>query len=176
MTVRLTIHTLFIAILVATPIALTTANAQQPANVPSWSELSLDEESQRREVPVRYALWTTEVLKQPADGYTLLSITAPFAAIPGLVPDARSSPNSVRPREGHPATLASRGTPLRGSQGRGLWPLGSRLRGNERTEVSVVKPAGEARAASPAASIRARASAPRRAGPRSSRLPRCRGS
>jgi tripartite-type tricarboxylate transporter receptor subunit TctC len=32
---------------------------------------------------------TTEVLKQPADGYTLLSITAPFAAIPGLVPDAK---------------------------------------------------------------------------------------
>jgi tripartite-type tricarboxylate transporter receptor subunit TctC len=31
----------------------------------------------------------TEVLKQPADGYTLLSITAPFAAIPGLVPDAK---------------------------------------------------------------------------------------
>jgi tripartite-type tricarboxylate transporter receptor subunit TctC len=31
----------------------------------------------------------TEVLKQPADGHTLLSVTAPFAAIPGLVPDAR---------------------------------------------------------------------------------------
>jgi len=31
----------------------------------------------------------TEVLKQPADGYTLLSITAPFAAVPGLVPDAK---------------------------------------------------------------------------------------
>jgi tripartite-type tricarboxylate transporter receptor subunit TctC len=31
----------------------------------------------------------TEVLKQPADGYTLLSVTAPFAAIPGLVPDAK---------------------------------------------------------------------------------------
>jgi len=31
----------------------------------------------------------TEVLKQPADGLTLLSITAPFAAIPGLVPDAK---------------------------------------------------------------------------------------
>jgi tripartite-type tricarboxylate transporter receptor subunit TctC len=31
----------------------------------------------------------TEVLKQPADGHTLLSITAPFAAIPGLVPDAK---------------------------------------------------------------------------------------
>jgi tripartite-type tricarboxylate transporter receptor subunit TctC len=30
----------------------------------------------------------TEVLKQPADGYTLLSITAPFAAVPALVPDA----------------------------------------------------------------------------------------
>jgi tripartite-type tricarboxylate transporter receptor subunit TctC len=30
-----------------------------------------------------------EVLKQPADGHTLLSITAPFAAIPGLVPDAK---------------------------------------------------------------------------------------
>jgi tripartite-type tricarboxylate transporter receptor subunit TctC len=32
---------------------------------------------------------TTEVLKHPADGLTLLSITAPFAAIPGLVPDAK---------------------------------------------------------------------------------------
>jgi tripartite-type tricarboxylate transporter receptor subunit TctC len=31
----------------------------------------------------------TEVLKQPADGLTLLSVTAPFAAIPGLVPDAK---------------------------------------------------------------------------------------
>jgi tripartite-type tricarboxylate transporter receptor subunit TctC len=31
----------------------------------------------------------TEVLKHPADGLTLLSITAPFAAIPGLVPDAK---------------------------------------------------------------------------------------
>jgi tripartite-type tricarboxylate transporter receptor subunit TctC len=31
----------------------------------------------------------TEVLKQPADGHTLLSVTAPFAAIPGLVPDAK---------------------------------------------------------------------------------------
>jgi tripartite-type tricarboxylate transporter receptor subunit TctC len=31
----------------------------------------------------------TEVLRQPADGYTLLSVTAPFAAIPGLVPDAK---------------------------------------------------------------------------------------
>src|SRR5215468_6018564 len=30
-----------------------------------------------------------EVLNHPADGHTLLSITAPFAAIPGLVPDAR---------------------------------------------------------------------------------------
>jgi len=30
-----------------------------------------------------------EVLKQPADGHTLLAITAPFAAIPGLVPDAK---------------------------------------------------------------------------------------
>src|SRR5215470_9397207 len=30
-----------------------------------------------------------EVLKQPADGHTLLSVTAPFAAIPGLVPDAK---------------------------------------------------------------------------------------
>ena len=29
-----------------------------------------------------------EVLKQPADGYTLLSITAPFAASPALVPNA----------------------------------------------------------------------------------------
>ena len=31
----------------------------------------------------------TEVLKQPADGHTLLSITAPFAAVPALVPDAK---------------------------------------------------------------------------------------
>ena len=31
----------------------------------------------------------TEVLKQPADGHTLLSITAPFAAVPALFPDAR---------------------------------------------------------------------------------------
>ena len=31
----------------------------------------------------------TEVLKQPADGYTLLSITAPFAAVPALVPNAK---------------------------------------------------------------------------------------
>jgi tripartite-type tricarboxylate transporter receptor subunit TctC len=31
----------------------------------------------------------TEVLKQPADGYTLFSITAPFAAVPALFPDAR---------------------------------------------------------------------------------------
>ena len=31
----------------------------------------------------------TEVLRQPADGYTLLSITAPFAAVPALVPDAK---------------------------------------------------------------------------------------
>jgi tripartite-type tricarboxylate transporter receptor subunit TctC len=30
-----------------------------------------------------------EVLKQPGDGHTLLSVTAPFAAIPGLVPDAK---------------------------------------------------------------------------------------
>src|SRR5262249_22253273 len=30
-----------------------------------------------------------EVLRQPADGHTLLSVTAPFAAIPGLVPDAK---------------------------------------------------------------------------------------
>jgi tripartite-type tricarboxylate transporter receptor subunit TctC len=31
----------------------------------------------------------TEVLKQPADGHTLFSITAPFAAVPALFPDAR---------------------------------------------------------------------------------------
>lgn len=31
----------------------------------------------------------TEALKQPADGHTLLSITAPFAAMPALVPDAK---------------------------------------------------------------------------------------
>jgi tripartite-type tricarboxylate transporter receptor subunit TctC len=30
-----------------------------------------------------------EVLKQAADGHTLLSITAPFAAVPALVPDAK---------------------------------------------------------------------------------------
>jgi tripartite-type tricarboxylate transporter receptor subunit TctC len=30
-----------------------------------------------------------EVLKQPPEGYTLLSVTAPFAAIPALVPDAK---------------------------------------------------------------------------------------
>jgi hypothetical protein len=30
-----------------------------------------------------------EVLKQPADGHALLSVTAPFAAIPGLLPDAK---------------------------------------------------------------------------------------
>jgi len=33
---------------------------------------------------------TNEVLRQPADGHTLLSITAPFAAAPALVPDASS--------------------------------------------------------------------------------------
>jgi tripartite-type tricarboxylate transporter receptor subunit TctC len=32
-----------------------------------------------------------EVLKQPADGHTLFSITAPFAAVPALVPDAKFS-------------------------------------------------------------------------------------
>jgi tripartite-type tricarboxylate transporter receptor subunit TctC len=32
---------------------------------------------------------TSEVLKQPADGHTLFSITAPFAAVPALVPDAK---------------------------------------------------------------------------------------
>jgi tripartite-type tricarboxylate transporter receptor subunit TctC len=31
----------------------------------------------------------TEVLKQPADGHTLFSITAPFAAVPALFPDGR---------------------------------------------------------------------------------------
>ena len=31
---------------------------------------------------------TSEVLRQPADGHTVLSITAPFAAAPALVPDA----------------------------------------------------------------------------------------
>src|SRR5215468_2456272 len=34
-------------------------------------------------------LGIAEVLNHPADGHTLLSITAPFAAIPGLVPDAK---------------------------------------------------------------------------------------
>ena len=29
-----------------------------------------------------------EVLKQPADGHTLLSVSAPIAAVPGLVPNA----------------------------------------------------------------------------------------
>jgi tripartite-type tricarboxylate transporter receptor subunit TctC len=33
----------------------------------------------------------TEVLKQPADGHTLLSVTAPIAAVPALVPDAKFS-------------------------------------------------------------------------------------
>jgi tripartite-type tricarboxylate transporter receptor subunit TctC len=32
-----------------------------------------------------------EVLKQPADGHTLLSVTAPIAAMPALVPDAKFS-------------------------------------------------------------------------------------
>ena len=32
---------------------------------------------------------TSEVVRQPADGHTLLSITAPFAAVPALVPDAK---------------------------------------------------------------------------------------
>ena len=32
---------------------------------------------------------TNEVLRQPADGHTMLSITAPFAAAPALVPDAK---------------------------------------------------------------------------------------
>jgi tripartite-type tricarboxylate transporter receptor subunit TctC len=32
---------------------------------------------------------TSEALKQPADGHTLFSITAPFAAVPALVPDAK---------------------------------------------------------------------------------------
>jgi tripartite-type tricarboxylate transporter receptor subunit TctC len=35
------------------------------------------------------AIGTGEVLRQPADGHTLLSITAPFAAVPALVPDAK---------------------------------------------------------------------------------------
>ena len=35
------------------------------------------------------ALGAGEVLKQPADGHTLFSITAPFAAVPALVPDAK---------------------------------------------------------------------------------------
>ena len=30
-----------------------------------------------------------EALKQPADGYTLLSVGTPFAAVPALVPDAK---------------------------------------------------------------------------------------
>ena len=32
---------------------------------------------------------TSEVLRQPADGHTLLSIGTPFAAVPALVPDAK---------------------------------------------------------------------------------------
>jgi tripartite-type tricarboxylate transporter receptor subunit TctC len=32
---------------------------------------------------------TAEVLRQPADGHTLLSVTAPIAAVPGLFPQAR---------------------------------------------------------------------------------------
>jgi tripartite-type tricarboxylate transporter receptor subunit TctC len=38
------------------------------------------------------AVWTigtNEVLKQPADGHTLLSIATPFAAVPALLPDAK---------------------------------------------------------------------------------------
>jgi tripartite-type tricarboxylate transporter receptor subunit TctC len=35
------------------------------------------------------ALGAGEVLKQAADGHTLFSITAPFAAVPALVPDAK---------------------------------------------------------------------------------------
>jgi tripartite-type tricarboxylate transporter receptor subunit TctC len=35
------------------------------------------------------AIGTSDVLKQPADGHTLLSITAPFAAVPALLPDAK---------------------------------------------------------------------------------------
>ena len=31
----------------------------------------------------------TEVLRQPADGYTLLSVTAPIAAVPGLFPNGK---------------------------------------------------------------------------------------
>jgi tripartite-type tricarboxylate transporter receptor subunit TctC len=34
-------------------------------------------------------LGVAEVLKQPADGHTLLSVSTPVAAIPGLVPDAK---------------------------------------------------------------------------------------
>jgi tripartite-type tricarboxylate transporter receptor subunit TctC len=35
------------------------------------------------------SIGTSEVLRQPADGHTLLSITAPFAAVPALVPNAK---------------------------------------------------------------------------------------
>jgi tripartite-type tricarboxylate transporter receptor subunit TctC len=34
-------------------------------------------------------LGAQEVLKQPADGHTLFSVTSPIAALPGLVPDAK---------------------------------------------------------------------------------------
>jgi tripartite-type tricarboxylate transporter receptor subunit TctC len=35
------------------------------------------------------SIGTSEVLRQPADGHTLLSITSPFAAAPALVPNAK---------------------------------------------------------------------------------------
>jgi tripartite-type tricarboxylate transporter receptor subunit TctC len=35
------------------------------------------------------SIGTSEVLRQPADGHTLLSITSPFAAVPALVPNAK---------------------------------------------------------------------------------------
>src|SRR5258705_12755112 len=35
------------------------------------------------------AIGAMEALKQPADGYTLLSVGTPFAAVPALVPDAK---------------------------------------------------------------------------------------
>lgn len=41
---------------------------------------------------------TAEVLRQPADGHTLLSVTAPIAAVPGLFPNARFNiPADVAP-------------------------------------------------------------------------------
>jgi tripartite-type tricarboxylate transporter receptor subunit TctC len=47
---------------------------------------------------------TSEVLRQPADGHTLLSITAPFAAVPALVPDAKFKGSGRHSSESRPPT------------------------------------------------------------------------